>query len=167
MPVRRTSVAFFAGLLVLGSVLAQAAPPFPFLNTNKEAPAPAVHWQHDLPTAYKLANEQHKPMLIVFGAEWCHFCKKLEKETLGAAEVANFVNDAFIPVHLDADKEKRAVDILQVSGLPCSVVISPDAMLLSRIEGFRKADEFQKQLLAARQKHQLAQQTAAGAAVLK
>lgn len=160
MPVSRHSLALVIGSLVMTGMPVEAAPPFPFFKEKEVAPQQSVQWQHDLPTAYKLANEQHKPMLIVFGAEWCHFCKKMDKETLATPGIAQLVNDSFIPVHLDADKEKRAVEILQISGLPCSVVVSPQAQMLGRIEGYRKPDEFQKQLTLAKQRHQIAQQTA-------
>ena len=41
-----------------------------------------LKWHKSLKAAHKLAIETDKPMLIVFGASWCHFCHKLERETL-------------------------------------------------------------------------------------
>ena len=140
---------------------ALAAPPFPFLNSAKKKAEPAkVQWQPSLQEAHKVATAQNKPMLLVFGAEWCHFCKKLEKETLDSPQMAAYVNESFVAVHLDADKDKKAVEILKISGLPCSVVLSPGAEMLGRIEGYHQAPAFHQQLMAAKQKHQLIQRTA-------
>ncbi len=133
----------------------QAAPPFSFAKQ----PEPALKWQADLQAAHKVATAQNKPMLLVFGADWCHYCKKLERETLNSKELANYVNQTFVPVHIDVDKDKKVAQILKVSGLPCSIVLSPNADLLGRIDGFHKVSPFHKQLEAARVKHQFVQRT--------
>ena len=143
-----------ASILTL-AVSTQAAPPFPFSR-------PATHplkWQPNLQAAHKIATAQNKPMLLVFGADWCHYCKKLEKETLNSKEVSTYVNDTFVAVHIDVDKEKRVAQILDVGSLPCTIVLSPNADLLGRIEGFYPSGAYHRQLATARQKHQLTVQT--------
>ena len=112
-----------------------------------------VAWQPDLIAAHRLANAQNKPMLIVFGAEWCGYCKKLDQLTLNSPQLAEYINSSFVPVHLDADKDKRAATILEVKSLPCSIVLSPRADLLKRIEGFHSPGPFYQKLSAARDLH--------------
>lgn len=112
--------------------------------------AEGVQWQHDLRAAHKIAVAQNKPMLIVFGADWCGFCKKLEKETLGNQELATYINESFIPVHLDADKDEKILEILGVKGLPCTIVLSPAAEEIARIDGFHQPSGFYQKIAQAK-----------------
>ncbi|QDU36635.1 thiol:disulfide interchange protein precursor [Maioricimonas rarisocia] len=112
-----------------------------------------ITWQTDLRKAHETAVRENKPMLIVFGADWCGYCKKLERETLANPQMVKYVNAEFVPVHLDADKDKEALDILEVRGLPCSVVLSPNADLLGRIEGYQKTAPYYSKLVSARRLH--------------
>lgn len=144
-------------LTAVMGIAAVAEPPF----GNLVPPAPGadakIHWQIDLPTAAKVAAAQNKPILIVFGADWCHYCKKLEKETLSKPEMARYINQTFVPVHLDADKDKKVAQTLKVTGLPCSVVLTPDAKLIGRIEGYQKEVAFREKLGDAEKNFQLVQ----------
>ena len=114
---------------------------------------PEVAWQNDLRKAHKISVREGRPLLLVFGADWCTFCKKLEHETLGHPELAAYVNASFVPVHLDYDKDERAREILEVEKLPCTVILSPDADLLDRFEGYRKPAGYYRKLAAAKELH--------------
>lgn len=120
----------------------------PFSKTTE-----GVQWKTTIFEAHKTAKEENKPMLVVFGADWCTFCKKLEKETLNTPQMAKYINENYVPVHLDADKDKKIAEILQVGNLPCSVILSPTADQLARIEGYFTVGPYYQKLTAARQIH--------------
>lgn len=151
-----TLLGMLTAIILNLSVGTEAAPPISLARPAENQ----LKWQANLQAAHKVASTQNKPMLLVFGADWCHFCKKLERETLNSNEIAKYVNEAFVPVHLDVDKDVKVSQILKVSSLPCTIVLSPNADLLGRIEGFHTAAPFYKQLAAAQQKHQVVQRTA-------
>ncbi|HWL07696.1 MAG TPA: thioredoxin family protein [Planctomicrobium sp.] len=153
-------VSLIAGL----TCVAVAAPPA--LLRSRSAPA-EVKWHNHLPSAHKQAVAENKPILIVFGAEWCGFCTKLEKQTLKSPEVSQTIQEWFVPVHLDFDNDKRIADILEVKSLPCCVVISPGADLLGRIEGFQGPVPFQQKLNSARQLYYSIQPVSSPAPVLR
>ncbi len=133
----------FAGLAV-----AHAAPPFGFAKPKSE-----IEWADDIFAAHKLAQAQNKPMLLVFGADWCGYCKKLEQQTLTNPQLVEYINKTYIAVHLDADKDEKVTEILEVKGLPCTIILSPDADLLGRIEGFHQPSAFYQKLATAKQAH--------------
>ena len=85
-------------------------------------------------------------MLVVFGAQWCAYCRKLEAETLAHSSVANHVNATFVPVHLDFEKDRRIAEILEVRSLPTTVILSPEADLLGSVEGYVRPAEFSQVL---------------------
>jgi thiol:disulfide interchange protein len=123
------------------------------VRAEEPATARAIHWQPDLHTAHGVAVKEHKPILLVFGAEWCGFCKKLEQTTLSERDLVRYINDTFVAVHLDADKDTRACEILEVSSLPCTVVLSADADLLEKFVGYFETGDYYKKLAAAKQLH--------------
>jgi uncharacterized protein YyaL (SSP411 family) len=112
-----------------------------------------ITWQPDIFTAHKAALQDGKPMLLVFGAEWCGYCKKLEQTTLAHPELSKYINENFVPVHLDLDRDSRVAEILKVEALPCTVVISPQADLLDQFVGYLEAPGYYKKLAAAEQLH--------------
>lgn len=132
--------------------LAAATPP------STEQTAKKIQWNHSLKAAHKLAIEQDKPLLIVFGASWCTYCHKLERETLGDKRITALVERDFIPVHLDFDRDAKVAKILEVERLPCTVVLSPQADLLSKYEGYAEFKEYQQMLQTALDKQAEIQQ---------
>ena len=151
---RRTFCHQLAGSGVLMGILANfadAGPPTPSGTTK-------VGWQKSLKTAQKLAIQQDKPLMIVFGASWCTYCHKLDRETLADKRIASFIEREFIPVHLDFDKESKIAKILEVERLPCTVFLTPQADLLLRSEGFANVKEFQSTMSAVLDKRTEIQQ---------
>ncbi|MFV0442481.1 MAG: thioredoxin family protein [Planctomycetaceae bacterium] len=117
-------------------------------------PGKNVRWQKDLKTAHKVAQSEGKPILLVFGADWCTYCHKLEKNVLDQPATAAYINANFVAVHLDADHDKRVTEILEVESLPCTVVLSPNADLLGRFEGYAEATKYTANLEKSVRAHQ-------------
>ena len=138
-----STVAVGATLYAKSSPAKSSPPPTQTAKAPKAAPtAPAVQWLGDLETARRASAATGRPMLIVFGGQHCVFCKKLDKEVFGHPVVARYINAAFIPVHLDFEKNARAAKILEVKSLPTSIILSSEADLLGSIEGFVATREF-------------------------
>ena len=55
-------------------------------------------------TEMKMANEkQAKPILFDVYTGWCGWCKVMDKDTYGKSNVADYINEHFYPVKLDAE----------------------------------------------------------------
>jgi len=144
-----------AGILVgVSASFSHAAPKV----APKVASKSKIKWQKDLRAAQKMAIEQDKPLMIVFGANWCTYCHKLERETFGDKRIATVIEREFIPVHLDYDKETKVVKMLEVEKLPCTVFLTPQADFLHKSEGFANVKEFQKTMTSVLDKRTEIQQ---------
>jgi thioredoxin-related protein len=113
-----------------------------------EQPQPLV-WHRNLKEAHKLSIQTDKPMLIVFGASWCHYCHKLDRETLADKRVMAMIERDFIPIHLDFNKDAKVAKILEVESLPCTVALTPQADLLQKAVGYRDSKGYLKVLQAS------------------
>ncbi len=122
------------------------------------ATAQKLKWHKSLKPAHKLAIETDKPLLIVFGASWCHYCHKLERETLSDKRLVAAIERDFIPVHLDFDRDAKVAKILEVERLPCTVILSPQADLLQKTEGYTDYKGYVKILQASLEQRSAIQQ---------
>lgn len=116
--------------------------------------APKIKWHNDLKAAYKVAKTQDKPLLILFSATWCTYCHKLIRESLGDKKMVAYVQQQFVPLLLDFDKDNEIAKVLEVESLPCTIVLSPAADLLLQVNGFQKTAEYRETLQSALDKRQ-------------
>lgn len=105
-----------------------------------------IKWQTDLKRAAQQARTEEKAMLIQIGASWCGFCHKMEKETYQNPKVIKHVNSCFIPIHVDADQNAELVEAIGVSGLPTTVIITPQLKIVKKISGYVAAREMEGHL---------------------
>ena len=120
----------------------------------------AVKWQHDLKTAHRISQRDNKPMLLVFCATWCGPCKKLTGKTMEDPRMAEYINKNFVPVHLDADRDERVVEILKVESLPTTIILSPNADLIGRYTGYAEVEGYHKNLAKSHALHSKIQRVA-------
>jgi thioredoxin-related protein len=112
-----------------------------------------INWQTDLKKAHAESVRLNRPMLLVFGADWCIYCRKMEKTTLATPLLVSYVNNSFVPVQLDLEKNKDVAKILGVDRVPCTVVLSPRADLLGRLVGFVDWPKYRDALSQVRALH--------------
>ena len=147
--------------LMAGFVFTIALLPF------SQCRAAEVRWATDVETSLKSANESQRLVLMKFTAEWCGYCKKMERTTFADESVARLVNTRFVPVIVDADEHKDLVTHLKITGLPALLVVSPDMMILERITGYQTADRLLPKLNQALAAHQPAKSPDDGVASFK
>jgi len=66
---------------------------------------PQVRWL-DFDDGFARARSTRKPIMINFYADWCVYCKKLDRETLQDPEVARTLESGFIAIRLNAEDAK-------------------------------------------------------------
>lgn len=89
------------------------------------------------------ASKQYKrPVFVYFGAEWCHWCKKMKADTLSTPEVKDKLGKEYVVCYIDTDKDKATARKYKVSGIPAYVVIASDETVITRASGYKTKDEF-------------------------
>ncbi|MEX0715318.1 MAG: DUF255 domain-containing protein [Planctomycetaceae bacterium] len=140
---RRTALVRIAAAMVGGRLLSRSA------DAAESAAESEISWLGDLEAAHRLALEMNRPLLITFGAKWCTFCKKMDANTFADPAVVRAVNGSYVPVRLDFDAEPRVARVLEVRSIPCTIVLSPQADLLARVDGYVDPQRYAAALAAA------------------
>jgi len=107
------------------ALLAMALPLAPARAEPYPPAGSLIHWRSYAPEAFKAAKEQHKPILVLISASWCHWCHEFETRSLETPEVAALLNDHFVPVCVDADRRPDVVARYPGRGLPETVIVNP------------------------------------------
>ena len=101
-----------------------------------------VRWQTDLRRAAEQARAERRPMVVVFGADWCTYCKKMKAETFNDRRFVIEMNRVgFVPVQVDADRNQETVARLGIRSLPTTMIVGPDLKIVERVQGFRTAEQ--------------------------
>jgi thiol-disulfide isomerase/thioredoxin len=103
----------------------------------------AISWK-TYEEARGAATSSGKPLLVDFTAEWCGFCKKLDRETFGNEQVILLLREHFTTARVDVDKEADLAKKFGVTGIPVVLFLSPRGAELLRIVGFKPPEEFLK-----------------------
>ncbi|KAH7089482.1 hypothetical protein FB567DRAFT_559021 [Paraphoma chrysanthemicola] len=103
----------------------------PYVRGHMDNP---VAWQIWGPEALELAKRSNRLIFISVGYAACHWCHVMERESFENQEVANILNDSFIPIKIDRE-ERPDVDRIYMNyvqattgggGWPLNVFITPD-----------------------------------------
>ena len=132
-------------------------------SLTQHVAANEIPWSTDIEGSLQQAASTGQPVLLEFTADWCMYCKRMEKTTFVDPRVVNFVNQNYVAVRIDADEHKQLVADLDIKGLPAILVVSPTLQIIERIPGFQTPDalltKLNKSSSASRQ--QVAQNPAA------
>jgi len=87
------------------------------------------------------SEAENKKVFLVFNADWCRYCLKMEKETFQDPSVVAYVNRNFVPISVNSDKEQAIAEKFNVRGLPSTWFISEEGDRIGSRPGFIPADE--------------------------
>jgi thioredoxin-like negative regulator of GroEL len=112
----------------------------------RSAAAQQVQWRNDYNAARKEATEKGRPILIDFGTENCFWCKKLDLTTLRDPSVVALLNEQFVSLKVDAEREATLTQTLRIQQYPTLVLAGPDGKIIGVLEGYQEPPRLAEQL---------------------
>ncbi len=100
-----------------------------------------IDWQ-SYAKGIDIAKKQDKPVFLYFHADWCTYCTKLKKTTFADKDVLNYLNDNFISIAIDTEKEKAFARQWGIKGLPSLWFLKSDSSKISNLPGYVGPDQF-------------------------
>ncbi|MEX0936777.1 MAG: thioredoxin family protein [Pirellulales bacterium] len=101
---------------------------------------------------FERARQQGRPAMLFFTADWCTFCKQMEREAFRDQSVID-LSRHFVCVLVDADEETEVCREFDVDGFPTIVFLLPNGAQPGRLIGkqpsVQLADEMQSVLRTA------------------
>ncbi|MCJ7615274.1 MAG: thioredoxin fold domain-containing protein [Desulfobacterales bacterium] len=88
----------------------------------------------------ELSKIEGVKIFLYFYADWCTYCKKMEKETFNDDSVVSYLNDNFISIKVNSDRDTKTALDFGVRGLPSSWFIEKNGERISNLPGFIAAD---------------------------
>jgi uncharacterized protein len=103
----------------------------PYLLQHAHNP---IGWRVWSEEAFEEANRLDKPVFLSIGYSTCHWCHVMERESFEDAEIAEFMNQHFIPIKVDReelpDVDAVYMDFLQITtgkgGWPMNIFLTPE-----------------------------------------
>ncbi len=87
------------------------------------------------------AKQTNKNIFLYFHAQWCTYCTQLKARTFSDKKVQSYLNDHFVSIAVDADKNQNIARQYQVTGLPTMWFLKPDGSKISNLPGYVEADQ--------------------------
>jgi len=115
--------------------------------------ADPIEWM-DLEEAQKLSMETDTPIFVFVEAEWCIYCRQMEREVFPEDEVIRMMEEEYLPVSIDLDSREKMVfngqemterefaRMMEVTTTPTIIFISPDGDEMGRQLGYNPTDRF-------------------------
>jgi thioredoxin-related protein len=110
------------------------------------ARADDIQWRKDYGAARKEAQERDLPLLLDFGTETCYWCKRLDSTTFRQEGIIGLVNQRFIPLKVDAEKQATLAEALHIRSYPTLVLAGSDGKIIGTLEGYLDANRLNDQL---------------------
>ncbi len=88
----------------------------------------------------QLARKEGKKVFLHFWAEWCGYCTRMRNETFTDKSVISYLDQNFIAVRVDFDREQRIAAQYKVRGLPDTYFLTEEGKRISNLPGFIRAE---------------------------
>ena len=89
-----------------------------------------------------VSKAEKKKVFLHFYADWCVYCGKMAKETFQHPAVVSYLNNNFISVRVNTDKEPDTAMRYGVTGLPSSWFLTRMGEAIGAVPGFIPPDTF-------------------------
>jgi len=116
--------------------------------------ADSVTW-HSFNRGYSLAKSLKRPVVIDFYADWCRWCRVMDKEVFSDPAVSAFMNKYYVCIRVKTDSPEDIIrygkhvlspgefsSMMGVSGLPTLVFMDKNGEPVTKVPGYTKKEVF-------------------------
>jgi thioredoxin 1 len=103
--------------------------------SDNEAYANEIEWQ-SFAVGMARGKSENKKVFLHFYAEWCATCKVMKEKTFKDLGIIDTLNEDFIPVKVDVDKDKEASAMFKVQLLPDTWFIAENTKIIGHRPGY-------------------------------
>lgn len=115
------------------------------LFTSSASAGAKINW-YSYEKGMAKANDEVKKIYINFHADWCYYCKVMEKTTFKDPEVISYLNENFVAITVDTVKEKKRATEYRVQGLPANWFLEADGTKIGMKPGLLRPKELLQNL---------------------
>jgi thioredoxin 1 len=98
-----------------------------------------IEWQ-PYSSGMDSAKNNNKAIFLHFYAKWCGYCAKMEKESFQDDSIAEYLNENFISIRVDVDKEQNIAEKYGLFALPTTYFFSSSGEKLGSVPGYLSKD---------------------------
>lgn len=144
---RPALIAGIIGLLACGLAFTS------FATSGEQGKSSAIEWQ-EFSKAIELAKKQNKIVVVDFYADWCGWCKRMDKDTYGNIDVIKYAKANLIMTKVDTESQEKTrfkdreltyqqlAAGMGVRGLPTTAFFDSNGDLLTSISSYLTPDQF-------------------------
>jgi thioredoxin-related protein len=142
------------GLSLLTAAPASSTPPSRLSRSDKPAPGEKKLPWLAFDAATDKAKKENKHLIVDVYTTWCGWCKVMERQTYGNAEVAEYLTENFVLAKVNGESsaeihwkgevmtERAFARKVGVTGFPTTYFLKPDAEVIGGAPGFIPPDNF-------------------------
>jgi thioredoxin-related protein len=82
------------------------------------------------------ASAEEKKIFLHFYANWCGYCKVMDKKTFKDASVVKYLNENFVSIKVNSDKQRKLAIQFRVRGLPSNWFLQNDGEKIANRPGY-------------------------------
>jgi len=87
-----------------------------------------------------LGKIENKKILLHFYADWCRYCRKMAKETFLDPTIVSYLNENFILIRINTDREPKIAAMYNVVGIPSTLLLKENGEKIGVFPGFIPPD---------------------------
>lgn len=106
--------------------------------------ATTITWQTNYQKTLNMAKASRKWVLVDVFTDWCHWCKRLDKDVYAHPKIAQFLNKSFVCMKANAERGDgvQIKNQFGIAGYPCTLILEPSGKEKGRIDGYLPPAQF-------------------------
>ncbi len=116
------------------------------LSTARATEPTPIVWRADYGGALEEARATNRLVWIQFSGPWCPNCLRMERDSFPDANVIEHSQRSFIPLKLRSDVHEQLALAFNLSGLPATVLVTPNREIVAVHQGYLGPDDLDELL---------------------